>query len=570
MEGLGTGISLESMLQETQQHTILLSDIRENSEISRKTDEKTLTQLQKLQQASTQTLEVAKAHKKQAKDESTTLKALHETTVNANAIIAKHQTSTLNNLCKTVDAGLTATNQKMFSMMEKLGTNLAGAFASVGRGLENKLYGFFGNLSFLIRPIVGVVKFGFSSMAKIIEVPLKMMWDGLKAFSNTLIGKLTTLAIGAFLLYKFVTSTKFGEMIYEHIHKKVNDPNSMLGKIYSSIATVGKIILGAWGVTKAYQIAMLAKTSAGLFKGIGSLVTSVLARVGIGEAAAGTAAGAGGAAMLAGTAGTAALASMSKNDLRRYINAHGGNITNKAAGGMSREAMLAKATALNQTPAAASKLSNVGKYVNMGGKAFKIGGGIGGMLGGAALDFAADKVENQTASGLLNVGSAALSGAAMGAMFGPIGAAVGGILGAGASLIAGEGGKKIFGKNEDENELSKLDELQQVNEQASTAQIKSLNDIAEAIRDTNKTMTKVIEKYNTDAQNNIQRRESNTAEQVRHEDAKTQQDLTATTNDTLKDIKDAIGTLANNISLLVDKLGNTNGLSVAMESYNIK
>ena len=65
MEGLGTGTSLETLLQESQQHTVLLSDLRENSEVSRKTDEKTLSQLQKLQQAASQTLEVAKAHKQQ-------------------------------------------------------------------------------------------------------------------------------------------------------------------------------------------------------------------------------------------------------------------------------------------------------------------------------------------------------------------------------------------------------------------------------------------------------------------------------------------------------------------------
>jgi hypothetical protein len=133
MEGLGAGTSLETLLQKSQQHTVLLSDLRENSEVIRKTDEKTLSQLQKLQQAASQTLEVAKARKQQSKETSNTLKAINETTINANAINSKRQTSALNTLSKTIDVGLNVVNQKMFSLMEKLGSSLAGAFASVGR-----------------------------------------------------------------------------------------------------------------------------------------------------------------------------------------------------------------------------------------------------------------------------------------------------------------------------------------------------------------------------------------------------------------------------------------------------
>ena len=190
MEGLGTGTSLETLLQETQQHTVLLSDLRENSEVRRKTDEKTLTQLQKLQQSASQTLEVAKAHKQQSKESSTTLKAINEATVSANAVNAKRQTSAINTLSKTIDVGLTVVNQKMFSLIEKLGSGLAGAFASVGKSLENKLYGFMGDLSILVRPIIGVVKLGFTALTKALAVPLNMIWTGLKAFSNTLLGKL--------------------------------------------------------------------------------------------------------------------------------------------------------------------------------------------------------------------------------------------------------------------------------------------------------------------------------------------------------------------------------------------
>ena len=217
MEGLGTGTTLETLLQESQQHTVLLSDLRENSEVRRKTDEKTLTQLQKLQQAASQSLEVAKAHKQQSKESSTTLKAINEATVNANAVNAKRQTSAINTLSKTIDVGLTAVNQKMFSLIEKLGSSLAGAFASVGKSLENKLYGFIGDLSILVRPIIGVVKLGFKVLTKALAVPLNMIWTGLKAFSNTLIGKLVIFGGMLYLGYKFITGTKLGGMIYDHV-----------------------------------------------------------------------------------------------------------------------------------------------------------------------------------------------------------------------------------------------------------------------------------------------------------------------------------------------------------------
>ena len=63
----------------------------------------------------------------------------------------------------------------------------------------------------------------------------------------------------------------------------------------------------------------------------------------------------------------------------------------------------------------------------------KIGVGAGGLLGGAALDYAGQKLTasgNPVAGGIAGVGSSALTGASMGMMLGPMGAAVGGLLGA--------------------------------------------------------------------------------------------------------------------------------------------
>lgn len=564
MEGLGTGTSLETLLQESQQHTVLLSDLRENSEVRRKTDEKTLTQLQKLQQAASQTLEVAKAHKQQSKESSTTLKAINEATVNANAINAKRQTSALNTLSKTIDVGLNVVNQKMFSLIEKLGSSLAGAFASVGKSLENKLYGFIGDLSILVRPIIGVVKLGFKVLTKALAVPLNMIWTGLKAFSNTLIGKLVIFGGMLYLGYKFITGTALGNKIANAVWDGI--------KAFASSHPLLTVLTS--GVFLAKVIAPIVTS----IKGVGSLISWIGGKVALLRGAGAAAAGAAGAASTGGVLAASAAATgaagyfTSKEAARKYLQKH--NINTR---GMSEEQMLTKANSyraatempkptsptINST-ASASKLGKLGKYASMGGKAFKIGGGIGGMLGGAALDYAADNVENKTASGLLNVGSAALTGAAMGAMFGPIGAAVGGLLGAGASLIAGEGGKKLFGSSDEQTEMDTLTNLQEQQAQSSNAQIRSLDDIAESIRESNKTLTRVVEKMSTDAQQDVNRREATTTEQARHSDAVEQLKKTADTNDLLQKISDSLATIANALGMQNSQIGKSKSRETAV------
>ena len=553
MEGLGTGTSLETLLQETQQHTVLLSDLRENSEVRRKTDEKTLTQLQKLQQSASQTLEVAKAHKQQSKESSTTLKAINEATVSANAVNAKRQTSAINTLSKTIDVGLTAVNQKMFSLIEKLGSGLAGAFASVGKSLENKLYGFMGDLSILVRPIIGVVKLGFTALTKVLAVPLNMIWTGLKAFSNTLLGKLVIFGGMLYLGYKFITGTTLGNKIANAVWEGL--------KSFASSHPILTVL------TSSVFLAKVIMPIVSAVKGVGSLISWIGGKIALltGAGAAGTAA-AGGGALAASTAATGAAGYFtSKKAAQKYLQKH--NINTR---GMSEEQMLTKANSyraatempkptsptMNST-ASATKLGKLGKYASMGGKAFKIGGGIGGMLGGAALDYAADNVENKTASGWLNVGSAALSGAALGAMFGPIGAAVGGLLGAGASLIAGEGGRKIFGSSDEQTEMDTLTNLQEQQAQSSNAQIRSLDDIAESIRESNKTLTRVVEKMSTDAQQDVNRREATTTEQARHSDAVEQLKKTGDTNDLLQKISDSLATIANALGMQHTQTGKT-------------
>jgi len=563
MESLISGTSLEALLQESQQHTILLSDIRENSEAARKTDEHSLEQLRKLQQAAADTLEVAKSHKKQSKDESNTLKMMHETTVNANAIVAKRQTSVLNTLCKTVDVGFTVANQKMFDVIEKLGINLANAFKSVGHSLENKLYSFFGELSFMIKPIVGIVKVGFSVLKKIIEVPLKALWEGFKAFNSTIIGKLVTLGLMIWGLKKFF-STKFGQKVSDWIKKKKGEPNSVIGSFFNKleeIITWIKVCAGA-------KIVM--DVSNFFYKGAGRGMLSMLGKMfktilpagfftffkNLGKKGTGK--------VLTGEVKN--LPTKRITDPRFLLPGPSGAST--ATKTASTTSQLIKDAEIVKDASKTSGLLKGGSTLMKGarlGKSMFSPAGLLGLGAGLALDYGADQVDNKTGKGLMQVLSAAIeAGTATAPLWGipvagPIIGAAAAIAGAAGSLLFGEGGKNLFG-SDDENvqqntDLTMLNDLQRAQQQASTAEIRSINDVAESIREQNRTMIQVAEKISTDAQFNINRRESTTQEAARHEDAREQQKLTTKTNTTLQDISDTLTTLSSNIQTMLASAG---------------
>lgn len=75
-----------------------------------------------------------------------------------------------------------------------------------------------------------------------------------------------------------------------------------------------------------------------------------------------------------------------------------------------------------------------------GGKGKMLGslkGGLGGLIGGAALDLASEKLKesgHDKLAATADIGSSALTGAGMGAFLGPMGAAIGGVLGAGYGI----------------------------------------------------------------------------------------------------------------------------------------
>lgn len=521
------GVTLEAALQESRNQTVLLSDLRDNSEARKKTDEKTFEQLKRLQQVSTQSLEIAKTQKRQSKDDSTTLKTMHESANKENAIIARKQTSTLSLLTNTVNTGLNVVNQKMFITLESLGQSLTNAFSAVGRSVENKLYSFMGSFSVLIKPIVGIVKVGFSVMTKLISVPLKMIWNGLKAFSKTLFGKIVMLSATLLGAYYFITKTDIGSKIYTALSKwaidKMNDPNSTIGKVLKTLNFMWntlKIIALAVGVKKLVGVVKGAKTALSVGK---SAVNWIRGAKPVASTVANTAKPV--ASSIAGFPGI-----WNGIDTAGHAASAGTSVASNAATG--------------------------GKLAKLGGTALKYGKyavkGLNplGLVAGLGVDYLADKTENKTSKGWLNVGSAALTGASIGAFAGPVGAAIGGLIGGGASLLFGEGGKLLFGKNENnrENEVSQLEQMSKRQDQSQNAQIRSMDNIAEAIRESNKTMTKVIDKQNIDAQFATTRTDTFMNEQNRHADA-------VATNEKLDKIRDefvkltaAFTSLANNMS----------------------
>lgn len=514
------GISLEEALQEARNHTILLTDIRANSEAHRKADDKTLEQLKKLQDASNQTLEVAKAQKQQTKDSSNTLKTMQEATNATNAIVAKRQISTLTTLNTTINSGLNVVNQKLFTVMETLGSTLADAFTSVGRSLENKLYNLTGSLSIVLKPLVSVAKVGFTMISKLIAIPLKFLWEGFKTFNETLIGKITTGIAGIYLLYKFFTSTAFGKVLGNVIN---NYRAANKGGLVDRAISVGSFVANNPILTGLGLLLGPSIASTILTKGGGALIGKLASTI-----------GKKGAASVAGSAAAGTIAATAPA-LNRYVWDGSKSATTTAA------------------PAKVSKFAGIGSKIL--GKST-----IGGLIGTLGLDYLANKTDNKTLSGGLNVGSAALGGAALGAMFGPVGALVGAGLGAGGSLLFGEGGAKLFGSSEESNEMQQLAQMQNSQQQASTAQINALENIAEAIHDSNKILTKVIEKQNLDAQPKINRHEATTNEQNRHADAQQ-------TNDLLTSIADKMDTLAEafkNLALSLTNANATNAQAVAL------
>jgi len=502
------GVTLEAALQESRSHTVLLSDLRANSEARKKTDEKTFEQLQRLQQATTQSLEIAKTQKRQSKDDSATLKTMHESASKENAIIAKRQTSTLSLLTTTVNTGLNVVNQKTFIALESLGQSLTHAFTAVGKSLENKLYSFMGSFSILIKPIVGLVKVGFSVMTKLISVPLKMIWNGLKAFSKTLFGKIVMLGATLLGAYYFITKTDIGGKIYTALSKwateKMNDPNSIIGKVLTTL------------------------------KWIGNIVATIATAVAINRAF---------------TAGRN-LVGLSKKGLN----------VGKSVIGKIRGANPAASVA-------APTVAKTGKLASIGGKALKYGKHLGkgfnpmSIAAGIGVDYLADKVENNTAKGLLNVGSAALTGAGTGAMIGSIipgvgtvvGGAIGGLIGGGASLLSGEGGKILFnkGKGDENNEIAQLDQMAKRQDQAQNANIHAMDNVVESIKDTNKLLTKVIDKQNNNTQFETSQFDAYTYEHNRHNDAvATNEKLDKIKNEFVK-LTDAFNNLANKLTNIV-------------------
>jgi hypothetical protein len=140
----------------------------------------------------------------------------------------------------------------------------------------------------------------------------------------------------------------------------------------------------------------------------------------------------------------------------------GGSVLGDAAGALLDHVGGGKGAKASPS-GAQPKTSMLGKAGNLvkgaGNLLWKAKGGLGAILGGAALDYAGDKFTeagHEKVGASLGVGSTALAGAGMGAAFGPIGAGIGGALGAGVGLY--QNWDKLFG-GESSSMSEKKDEL---------------------------------------------------------------------------------------------------------------
>ena len=295
------------------------------------------------------------------------------------------------------------------------------AFGKFGKTLSS-LTTLHGAIGLLGHAMLSSIKIG----ANLILTPLKLGFSALtNLFKNSIIGKLVTFGLLAFGLYKFVTGTKLGSTLYT-VFK-----NSEIGKsIINGVTTLGAIALGVKVLPT-----MLAMLSNYL------MWRNFTGGVGRGP--------------------------------RRGP----GKVKGKGPGKVKGKV---KGKVPGKVPGNISKLLGSGKNLAKFAKGGIIGATVG-VVGDLALNKAAEK--GMISKNTHNVGSKALSGAALGATIGSIipgvgtaiGAAIGGIGGAAVGFIQNQIDKK-------NTELSKLDKMHNTAQVANNATVSTVHNANTARR----------------------------------------------------------------------------------------
>lgn len=296
-------------------------------------------------------------------------------------------------------------------------SSVKSSFGKFGKSLGSLSTSLHGAIGSLGNAMLSSIKIG----ANLITAPLKLGFSALISFfKNSIIGKLATFGLLAFGLYKFITGTQLGTKLYSAFK------NSDIGRsIISCVKTLGVIALG--------------------IKVLPTMLTM-----------------------------------LSNYIMWRKFEDFTGNGRGRGRG-RSRGGSV-RNTIRRIGRSAGRGLANAGKWLAGSGKLAKLAklarGGIVGATVGVVGDLALDKAleKGMISKDTHNVGSKALTGAALGATIGSIipgvgtaiGAAIGGIGGAAVGFIQNQIDKK-------NTELSKLDKMHNKAQIANNATVSTVH-----------------------------------------------------------------------------------------------
>ena len=335
------------------------------------------------------------------------------------------------------------------------------SFGKFGKSLSSLSTNLHGAIGLLGHAMLSSIKIG----ANLILTPLKLGFSALtNLFKNSIIGKLVTFGLLAFGLYKFITGTQLGTKLYTAFK------NSEIGKsIINGVTTLGALAAGV----KVLPAVMTILSNYIMWRKFNSF-----------------------------TGGDG----LGRRGLRRGAGRSIGRGISRGAGNIGRG------------------LARAGRWLGGAGNLAKLarGGIIGatvGVVGDLALNKAAEK--GMISKNTHNVGSKALSGAALGATIGSLGGPVGTAIGAAIGGIGGAAVGFIQNQIDKKNtELSKLDKMHNTAQVANNATVSTVHNANTARRSEQVQVAKVSSRDSINTKLTLSTKEY---EKAQHADAVKQQ-----------------------------------------------
>ena len=347
------------------------------------------------------------------------------------------------------------------------------SFGKFGKTLSS-LATIHGAIGLLGHAMLSSIKIG----ANLILTPLKLGFSALtNFFKNSIIGKLVTFGLLAFGLYKFITGTQLGTKLYTAFK------NSEIGKsIINGVTTLGAIAVGVevlpTMLTTLSNYIMWRKFNS--FTGGDGL-------------------------------------SRRRRRLRRVAGRRIGRGISRSAGNIGRGISRSAGNIGRGLASAGRRLGGAGNLAK-----FARGGIIGatvGVVGDLAMNKAAEK--GMISKNTHNVGSKALTGAALGATIGSLGGPVGTAVGAAIGGIGGAAVGFIQNQIDKKNtELSKLDKMHNTAQVANNATVSTVHNANTARRSEQVQVAKVSSRDSINTKLTLSTKEY---EKAQHADAVKQQ-----------------------------------------------